>query len=316
MIHALQVEPRAAFSRIADVIGVSEQTVARRYRRMHQAGLLRVLGSVDATAGGVGGYLVRLQCRPDGVNRLAHTLANRPDVTWVTICAGGSEIVAVVRPRTEAQRDELLLQRLPNASHVTGIATALVLHRFPLHAGSWRGYGDLLRPDQIDRLAPAPATVSVGPARLADADGPLTTLLAHDGRAGWAALAHATGRSTTYVADRVDALRAGGVRHFDVDLVTEMLGFRTAALLWFTVEPARLAATGQAIAAHDEVSFVAAVSGAANLFATVHCRTPADLYAYLTGTLAATPGITSLETTPVLRRLKQKAPVPSTTGNA
>ena len=312
VIHALQLDPRVAFSRVADAIGVSEQTVSRRYRRMRQAGLLRVLGLVDPTADGVGGYLVRVQSRPDNVDRLAHALAERPDVTWVTICAGGSEIVAAVRSRTQAQRDDLLLQRLPNASHVTNIATALVLHRFPLNGGSWHGYGDQLTPDQTRQLTPAAAAQTREPAHLNDTDRPLTTMLAADGRTSWAALAHAAGRSTTYVTDRVEALLASGVLYFDVDLVTELLGFRTAALLWLTVEPAHLATTGHAIATHDEVSFAAAVTGSANLFATVICRDTPSLYTYLTETLAHTPGITGIETTPVLRRVKQKAPTPAT----
>ena len=33
LVRALQLDPRAPFSLIAEVLGVSEQTVARRYRQ-------------------------------------------------------------------------------------------------------------------------------------------------------------------------------------------------------------------------------------------------------------------------------------------
>ena len=198
----------------------------------------------------------------------------------------------------------------------TNIATALVLHRFQLRAGSWRGYGDLLTPDQIDQLTPASRVGIPEADGITAADAPLTALLAHDGRASWAALAHAAGRSGAYAADRVAALRASGILSFDVDLVTELMGFRTAALLWLTVEPARVASACHVIAAYDEVSFVAAVSGSTNLFVTVVRRNTANLHGHLTGKLAATSGITGIETSPVLRRIKQRTPLsgPRTSG--
>ena len=42
--QCLGVDGRASFSAIAEVLGVSDQTVARRYRRLRSAGVLRVVG--------------------------------------------------------------------------------------------------------------------------------------------------------------------------------------------------------------------------------------------------------------------------------
>ena len=42
--HALIVDGRGPFARIAAVLGSSEQTVARRYRRLREAGVIRVRG--------------------------------------------------------------------------------------------------------------------------------------------------------------------------------------------------------------------------------------------------------------------------------
>ena len=41
LLHALQIDGRALFSLIADVLGVSHQTIARRYNRLRSAGMLR-----------------------------------------------------------------------------------------------------------------------------------------------------------------------------------------------------------------------------------------------------------------------------------
>src|SRR6195952_3076649 len=52
LLHALQVDGRAPFRRIAEVLGVSDQTVARRYARLRSTNALRVLGLVDPTTVG------------------------------------------------------------------------------------------------------------------------------------------------------------------------------------------------------------------------------------------------------------------------
>src|SRR5881628_2051782 len=44
LLHALQLDGRAAFSRIAQVLGVSARTVARRYGRLQATGLVHVAG--------------------------------------------------------------------------------------------------------------------------------------------------------------------------------------------------------------------------------------------------------------------------------
>ncbi|MEV0236074.1 AsnC family transcriptional regulator [Nonomuraea sp. NPDC050786] len=48
IVHALHVDGRAPFNRIAKVLGVSDQTVARRYRRLRSDGLLTVVGQLEA----------------------------------------------------------------------------------------------------------------------------------------------------------------------------------------------------------------------------------------------------------------------------
>src|ERR1700733_8117392 len=97
IIRALQVDPRAGFSAIGEVLGVSEQTIARRFRRLRADGLLRVIALVSPRHLGQTEWIVRVTCRPGGTGALADALARRDDVSWVTLSAGGSEIDCSVR---------------------------------------------------------------------------------------------------------------------------------------------------------------------------------------------------------------------------
>jgi DNA-binding Lrp family transcriptional regulator len=324
IIYALQLSPRAPFARIAEVLAVSEQTVARRYRRLRGDGILRIVGLLDPRSTSQSDWLVRVGCRPGGAGRLADALARRPDVSWVTVGAGGSEILCSVRSRSTRQRDDLL-QRLPNTSQVLTLAAHEVMHRFVgSGAADWTGYDPQLSASQVSALLPSagPAAPAIpaapsGPreptepagtragATLQDGDGPILAALARDGRASYAVLASETGWSQGVVARRVEALSAAGVLYFDIDLATQLMGFTAEANLWLTVEPSQLASAGELIASHPEVPFASAITGTANLMAAVVCRDTGALYRYVTTRIGAIAGIRQLEISPMLRRVKR-----------
>lgn len=72
-----------------------------------------------------------------------------------------------------------------------------------------------------------------------------------------------------------------------------------------TVAPAGLELAAERIAAASETAFVAAVSGPANLHATVICRDTRALYAFLVREVGALPDVHTVETSPVVRHVKQ-----------
>ena len=145
LLRALQLSPRASFARLGELLGVPERTLGRRYRALHANGALRIVGVPNARALGQQVWMVRVRCRPDGAAALARALAQRDDLTWVTLHAAGSEIHFSVRAVSEEQRDILLTRRLPRASHVLGIEASVVLHQFVRpHAADWSVFADLL----------------------------------------------------------------------------------------------------------------------------------------------------------------------------
>jgi DNA-binding Lrp family transcriptional regulator len=135
IIRALQLSPRSGFAHLGAVLGLSEQVVARRYRKLRRDGILRVFGAVDPTALGQYLWMVRVHCRPAGTEALGAALAGRPDVAWVALTAAGSEVLFSVRSLSAQQRDALLVRALPRATQVLDIEAAVVLHSFVgLHA--------------------------------------------------------------------------------------------------------------------------------------------------------------------------------------
>ena len=92
IIHALYVDPRAPFSRLAEVLGSSEPTVSRRYRRLFDDRILRVVGQLDSQRLGQYDWAVRIRCAPGSAPTVATKLAQHPDTSWVQLTSGGTEI--------------------------------------------------------------------------------------------------------------------------------------------------------------------------------------------------------------------------------
>jgi DNA-binding Lrp family transcriptional regulator len=339
LLHALTVAPRASFRLLATVLGVSDQTVARRYRRLADSAGLRVFGLIDGQRAGWVDWLVRLQAAPGSAQRIADTLAQRPDTRWVRLYSGGTEIVCTLQARSPEQRNALFLRGLPGSRHVTAITAQSVLHVFTPVA--YVGYASALSDAQLSALLSAvreaaaqaqaqdqsadglpvpvlePASLPVpapgprhawspaGETALRAEDDPLIAELARDGRATAADLAAATHWHESTVRRRIEELRRAGLLYFDIDLDDAVLGVSTNVMLWLKVEPASLDAAGRAVAAHPEIPFAAATTGPTNLAVSGVFRDSRHLYAYLTTSLADLPGLQSVETAPIIGTIKR-----------
>jgi DNA-binding Lrp family transcriptional regulator len=326
LLHALIVAPRASFRVLAAALGVSDQTIARRYRRLAETADLRVTGLIHGPRAGWVDWMVRLQVAPGSAQRIADTLAQRPDTRWVRLYSGGTEIVCTLQARTPEQRNALFLTGLPGSRHVTGITAQSILHVFSPVA--YVTYTRSLSPDQLAALAaaapepPPDRTEDTPPGATADQawapapdtdtllrpeDDPLLTELTRDGRTPIADLAAATHWHESTVRRRIDELTKAGLLYFDIDLDESVLGINANVMLWLKIEPASLDAAGRAIAAHPEIPFAGATTGATNLAASAIFRNTRELYAYLTTRLADLHGLQSVESAPIIGTFKRTA---------
>ena len=309
ILHALQYAPRAPFSRIADVIGVSEQTVGRRYQALRRAGAVRVIGLVNPAVHGQMKWVVRIRCRPDRVDPLADALVRRPEIAYANLASAGTEIICIIRSPVSTPRDDVLFRQLPKSAAVLQLGIDLLIHSYARpDTPDWTGYGAPLTREQAEQLTSSrPDPPTDPPLVPTDQDAPLLAALAEDGRATHTRLAELTGWPKARVARRLEALEACGALVYDVDLLPEQLGYHLNATIWLRVAPARLHQIGTELAGHDEVAFAGAISGDHNLMAIVVCRDADDFYRYLTNRFAAIPGIDSYTISIRVRRLKQAA---------
>jgi DNA-binding Lrp family transcriptional regulator len=214
--------------------------------------------------------------------------------------------VWVLQARSPQQRNALFLKGLPGSRRVVQISAQSLLQAFS--PAVWSGVTNALSAAQLARLTPASAEPGADkPVSLQPEDDPLLAELAGDARATSAAIAAAIHWHESTVRRRIAELHGAGLLYFDVDIDEALFGVGTPAMLWLSVEPAHLDSVGRAIAAHPEVPFAGATTGATNLVASALFRDAQHLYEYLTSRLASLPGVRSVESAPIIGTIKRSA---------
>ncbi len=309
LTQCLGVDGRASFSAIAEVLGVSDQTVARRYRRLRSAGALRVVGLKYPKAG-YANWFLRLRCMPGSGEAIAAALAKRPDTAWVQLLSGDTEVLCSLRGESTDGTDALLT-RMPRSGRIVAVTAYSRLHMFTGGPDAL-GFMDILPASQLEPLR-VPVRARTEPAAAVDAasdlDAALFSAFALDGRTPCADIAASTAYSETTVRRRLDQLRDLGLLYFDLELDMPTFGFRSSAWLWLSVPPSHLAEVGAALAKFPEVAYATATTGPANLATCVVCRDEESLYQFLTAKVGALPGVERVETALIIRTVKQASPV-------
>ncbi|GIF07380.1 Lrp/AsnC family transcriptional regulator [Actinoplanes siamensis] len=302
--HALRINGRAGYREIGAVLGVSDQTVARRYRRLRQQTRLRVVGLPNPIELGYETWTLRLRAAPDAALQIAAALARRPDTTWVSVTSGGTEIAGSVHVPASADREALLLQKLPRTPRLVSVSAHCVIHNYVGGAVGPDLRDDSLTGEQIAALTPDRAPEPVA-AHLTAADAPLIEALSWDGRLSFTDLAGSTGWPESTVRRRVQELFGAGSLYTDVEIEPELYGFRAVVMLWLSVAPSRVASVGAALSEHEEIVFAAATTGPTNLQATALCEDMPAFYRYVTERLSLLDGVERIESAPVLKHVKQ-----------
>lgn len=257
IVGALQVEGRAHWGRIAEVLDEPESAVTRRGQRMLALGIVQVIGVSAPTAGTV----VHLRCEPGQERVAALALARRRDTRYVHLLAGTTGGVAELGC-TPQRLARLVGDELPRLPGLLGADVATVL-RYVRTEDEWRP--GLLSADEREALTeylPPPGHAPFGEVKeLGRTDRMLLTALAFDARRADEELAQATGLSRTAVPRRVDRLRRDGRLRIRALVDPARLGFGLRAVLRASAAPRDVATVTAGLLREPWVLRASSVSG-------------------------------------------------------
>ena len=97
ILTMLQEDGLSPNARIANKVGVSEETVRRRVKRMLKDDYLRVVAVPNTEKMGFSSQvLIGLQVIPEKMDIVAEQLSNIPEVRWLSVTTGSFDIFAWV----------------------------------------------------------------------------------------------------------------------------------------------------------------------------------------------------------------------------
>lgn len=221
LLHALQIEPRAAWADLAPVVGVDAATLARRWARLSDAGIAWVTG--HSTRGQTA--LLEVECDLARLDDVAAQLQRDRHVAVLDHTSGSRDLLALVRASDLGALSTYAVRRLARLDGIRSVRTHLT-NELLIDASSWR-----LRPltlDEAERVRPPrhprPRAAQHVPDDLRRA---LEHELWHDGCLPIGVLAERTGFAPQRVADAIATLRARGDLRFRVDLARGYTGGRS-----------------------------------------------------------------------------------------
>ncbi|MCX4870915.1 Lrp/AsnC family transcriptional regulator [Streptomyces sp. NBC_00257] len=298
LLDALQVSPRASWTKLGEVLGAAPITLARRWQRLVDTGAAWI--SVAGSNARSRGAIVEFVCAPGTEMTVAAELAELPYASTVGITTGDYHVYANIVASTLAATTEILLHGLPLSPHVMRTRS----HVFGSLFGGmvWRlGVMNRSQTQQIREVLDPPQR-EVHP--LGAPDRALFLALGRDGRRTYTDLAEELGTTPKAVQRRLNRLERNGDIAFRCDVARALAGWHTMALLWLTVPDAELRTVGNRMAGWAETRMCAAVASPTNLAAILNLRSFEHLEEILIRIATSLPGVTVTERRLVLRQVK------------
>ena len=113
IVRLLGQDARQNSEKLAKQLNLSAATVRRRLRNLIRKDLLHIVGVVDpAKFGFPVPVVITLDVDLDKIDTAIKTLANRPEVRWVSTTTGQFDIIALARFRSNSNLSEFMTKVL------------------------------------------------------------------------------------------------------------------------------------------------------------------------------------------------------------
>ncbi|WP_344678080.1 Lrp/AsnC family transcriptional regulator [Saccharopolyspora taberi] len=269
LAEALQMCPRAPWTRIAAAIGVDATTAARRWERLTATGLAWLTAYQTLPALTIG--YVDVVCRPGALLGLTERLCGWPCAFSVERTSGPYQLSLGIDAHDLHELDSVVSTGLGGLTGVLSTRVA-VCARIYREGSSWLARA--LTPEQRARLG-GPGTAEPQGGRTPGADA-LVRALAADARRSCAELARDCGMSESAVRRRIGRMVRNRELVFRCDIANGRAGWPVIANYRINAPADRLDEVGRTLSALPETRLCAAVAGDYNLLLCAWLRTPSD----------------------------------------
>lgn len=295
LVGALHLAPRATWDDVGGVLGADASTLKRRFDRLHEARMIRVIGQaawgMHSSAMPVH---VLLDIAGDTPLAVLDRLRAVPHLQVIAQISGHHPVYVVVHAPSETATSEAIdsLFSVPGVRRVNAMPALTTLRR----GATWDPQF-LTDPERFELLALAGARIEgVGtatpPAKaLGETERTVVELLIQDGRASAASIGRAAGLPTSTAHRLVRRVLDERWVRPRLEIVSEWLGFRTAFLLRLRVAPGETPDVMRRLHALPQTRVTAHVASDISVLVSGLVADRAALAAFTDDELAGIPGI-------------------------
>jgi DNA-binding Lrp family transcriptional regulator len=268
LVDALQVAPRAPWSAIGGILGITAITASRRWQRLVDDGLAWVTAAPGmARRNAQCMAYVEITCRPADRMTVAMALAQHQLAVTVELTTGSADILVTVAAADLTKMSHYLLEHL---GHVPGVLStrARFATRIYSEGSAWRvrelpasAVATLARIQQEQTADPGPE----GPVTLTDNIKAMLTHLAVDGRASYIELAERAGIGATTARRYLARLVRSGMVILRTDVCAPAVGWPVQAYLWANTPVESLDDTAHILSSFRQARLCATVTAGPSL---------------------------------------------------
>lgn len=298
LIGALQIQPRATWSKLAMALGESPNSLARRWERISADGFAWISVHLRSSRSWPVA-LVEADLAPGASGTAHRALLREPQVLTVELMTYGRDLFLIVTGTDLDDVTRFVIDRLHAIPGLTRIRTHLVADMH-VDASQWR-LGSLA-PTQVaaltDEASGSAATPTLDEIPQTHVD--LIRALSADARASASQLAATVGRPESTVRRQLSALLRSGLLTFRCDIAHELTGWSVIVAWWLRVAERHRSEVVSALASDRRVRLCCSLAGPSNVFVNMWLRSPADTME-VRARLEAMPGVEVTDLAVVLR---------------
>lgn len=297
IVGALQVDGRASWRRIAEVLETPVSTVTRRGTALLSSGAVRVVALPATTTTAI----LEITTVPQRVDAVARALAARGDTIFVYVLSAPARIVVEEQQLTSGALARAVIEEIPAIDGVTGVSASPILDYYRT-LSSWMP-GQLSEAEVVALNDGFGRQPQVGRGPLVEVDQQIQAILERDGRAPLTDIAAAVGQSEASIRRRLAGLIGTGV---DVRAVVAptLLGLDVSAFLWIRATPGAVRNVAAEITESKYVRYAAMTMGEHQLVIDVAVETLEDFRRFVTEQ-PWTGKVESIRSSPVLSAYKR-----------
>ncbi|AXE37326.1 Lrp/AsnC family transcriptional regulator [Acidipropionibacterium virtanenii] len=285
LLHALQIEPRAAWSDLAPIVGADASALSRRWIAMRDSGIAWITGLPQIGRHGRLAF-IEVECVAGHREQVATRLEHDPEVLILDYTVGARDLFVTVYCDSIEQMTEYLLGRFDQLPGVRASRTHMVTELIS-DARSWRLRS--LSPSEVARIPrarpPRPRAASNVPEEVRAA---VLKELAIEGRMPAATIAARHGLAAQRVADAISTMRARGEMYLRTDISREHSPWPVYTWYFIQLPAAHIDAARSVLRKLPELRLAALCSSRFNLILAVWLPRLEDVHGFevrLTGIL-------------------------------